>query len=38
MSVSSLKKKLKKAGVEGVDVVHVAARNIPEDAQTGDRA
>ena len=33
MSVSSLKKKLKKAGVQGVDVVHVAARNIPEDAQ-----
>jgi mannitol-specific phosphotransferase system IIBC component len=33
MSVNSLKKKLKKAGVEGVEVVHVAARNIPEDAQ-----
>jgi mannitol-specific phosphotransferase system IIBC component len=33
MSVSSLKKKLKKAGVEGVEVVHMAARSIPEDAQ-----
>jgi len=33
MSVSSLKKKLKKADVQGVDVVHIAARNIPETAQ-----
>lgn len=33
MSVNSLKKKLKKASVEDVDVIHVAARNIPENAQ-----
>ena len=33
MSVNSLKKKFKKANVEGVEVVHTAARNIPENAQ-----
>ena len=33
MSVNSLKKKLKKAGVEGVKVMHLPARGIPEDAQ-----
>lgn len=33
MSVNSLKKKLKKANVEGVEVVHVAARDIPSNAQ-----
>ena len=33
MSVSSLKKKMKKAKIEGVNVIHVPARNIPADAQ-----
>jgi len=33
MSVNSLKKKFKKANVEGVEVVHVAARDIPANAQ-----
>ncbi len=33
MSVNSLKKKLKKAGVSGVTVVHKAARAIPADAR-----
>jgi mannitol-specific phosphotransferase system IIBC component len=33
MSVNSLKKKLKKAQISGVEVVHVAARDIPENAQ-----
>lgn len=33
MSVNSLKKKLKKANVEGVEVVHMAARDIPANAQ-----
>lgn len=33
MSVNSLKKKLKKAKVEGVTVVHKPAREIPADAQ-----
>ena len=33
MSVNALKKMIKKAGVEGVKVVHTAAREIPEDAK-----
>ena len=33
MSVNSLKKKLKKAKVQGVTVVHKPAREIPADAQ-----
>ena len=33
MSVNALKKKLKKANVSGVTVVHKPARAIPEDAQ-----
>lgn len=33
MSVNSLKKKFKKAGVDGITVVHMPARGIPEDAQ-----
>lgn len=33
MSVNSLKKKLKKAQVEGVKVIHKPAREIPGDAQ-----
>ena len=33
MSVNSLKKKLKKAKVEGVNVIHKAAREIPADAK-----
>ena len=33
MSVNSLKKKFKKAGIEGIEVIHVAARNIPANAQ-----
>jgi len=33
MSVNSLKKKLKKAKVEGVTVIHKPAREIPENAQ-----
>lgn len=33
MSVNSLKKKLKKAKVENVKVLHKPARAIPEDAQ-----
>ena len=33
MSVNSLKKKLKQAKVEGVTVVHKAAREIPANAQ-----
>lgn len=33
MSVNSLKKKLKKAKVEGVTVIHKPAREIPSDAQ-----
>ncbi len=33
MSVNSLKKKLKKANVNGVTVVHKPARAIPADAQ-----
>ena len=33
MSVNSLKKKLKKAGVNDVQVIHKPARSIPEDAQ-----
>lgn len=33
MSVNSLKKKMKKVNVEGVEVVHVAARDIPANAQ-----
>lgn len=33
MSVNSLKKKLKKANVTGVTVVHKPARAIPADAQ-----
>jgi mannitol-specific phosphotransferase system IIBC component len=33
MSVNALKKKLKKAKVTGVTVVHKPARAIPEDAQ-----
>lgn len=33
MSVNSLKKKLKKANVQGVTVMHKPAREIPENAQ-----
>jgi mannitol-specific phosphotransferase system IIBC component len=33
MSVNSLKKKLKAAGVAGISVVHLPAREIPADAQ-----
>lgn len=33
MSVNSLKKKLKKAGVQGITVMHKPAREIPENAQ-----
>ena len=33
MSVNSLKKKFKKAGIEGIEVIHVAARDIPANAQ-----
>ena len=33
MSVNSLKKKLKKADVTGVNVVHKPAREVPADAQ-----
>ena len=33
MSVNSLKKKLKKAKVEGVQVIHTATRDIPANAQ-----
>ena len=33
MSVNSLKKKLKKANVENVSVMHKPARDIPQDAQ-----
>jgi mannitol-specific phosphotransferase system IIBC component len=33
MSVNALKKKLKKADIEGVKVVHKAAREIPNNAQ-----
>lgn len=33
MSVNSLKKKLKKANIEGVKVIHKPAREIPGDAQ-----
>ena len=33
MSVNSLKKKLKKANVKGVKVIHKPARAIPNDAQ-----
>ncbi len=33
MSVNSLKKKLKKANVSGVKVIHKPARAIPESAQ-----
>lgn len=33
MSVNSLKKKLKKAEVTGVNVIHKPARNVPADAQ-----
>jgi len=33
MSVNALKKKLKKANIEGVKVVHKAAREIPNNAQ-----
>jgi len=33
MSVNALKKKLKKAKVDGVTVVHKAAREIPDDAK-----
>jgi PTS system mannitol-specific IIC component len=33
MSVNSLKKKLKKANISDVTVVHKPARGIPEDAQ-----
>ena len=33
MSVNSLKKKLKKANVKGVNVVHSAARALPADAK-----
>jgi mannitol-specific phosphotransferase system IIBC component len=33
MSVNALKKKLKKANVSGVTVVHKPARAIPDDAQ-----
>lgn len=33
MSVNALKKQLKKAKVQGVKVIHTAAREIPEDAK-----
>jgi mannitol-specific phosphotransferase system IIBC component len=33
MSVNSLKKKLKKAGVTGVDVVHAATARLSEDTE-----
>lgn len=33
MSVNSLKKKFKKAGIQGIEVIHVAARDIPANAQ-----
>lgn len=33
MVVNSIKKKLKKANVSGVNVVHKPARAVPEDAQ-----
>jgi mannitol-specific phosphotransferase system IIBC component len=33
MSVNSLKKKLKQANVNEVNVVHKAARQVPQDAQ-----
>ncbi len=33
MSVNSLKKKLKKAKVEGVKVIHKPARDVPADAK-----
>ena len=33
MSVNSLKKKLKKANVDGITVVHKPAREVPADAQ-----
>ena len=33
MSVNALKKKLKKANVKDVKVIHKAAREIPEDAK-----
>ncbi|HOJ01637.1 MAG TPA: hypothetical protein PLL88_08465 [Anaerolineaceae bacterium] len=33
MSVNSLKKKMKKANIEGVEVFHLATRDIPGDAQ-----
>jgi mannitol-specific phosphotransferase system IIBC component len=33
MSVNSLKKKLKKANVQGVKVIHKPARDIPSDAK-----
>ena len=33
MSVNALKKKLKKAKIKDVDVVHKPARDIPDDAQ-----
>jgi PTS system mannitol-specific IIC component len=33
MSVNSLKKKLKKANIENVSVMHKPARDIPENAQ-----
>jgi mannitol-specific phosphotransferase system IIBC component len=33
MSVNALKKKLKKANVNGVTVIHKPARAIPDDAQ-----
>jgi len=33
MSVNSLKKKLKKANVEGIKIFHVPARDIPVNAQ-----
>jgi mannitol-specific phosphotransferase system IIBC component len=33
MSVNSLKKKFKKAKIEGIKVIHKPAREIPSDAQ-----
>jgi len=33
MSVNALKKKLKKAGVKGVNVVHKATPTVPKDAK-----
>lgn len=33
MSVNSLKKSFKKANIEGVEIVHVAARGIPADSK-----